>query len=82
MKQDLAADDSPVLSHEVHDGERDSRFAATGFADDAVRLARHQSQIEINDCGDLAGSREIRDAEVATFEDRRLLAYHGNPFSL
>ena len=61
-----------VLAHILHDGERHGRLAAAGFADDADRLARHHRQVEVDHRRDLAGAREVGDAEVLAFEDRGL----------
>ncbi len=58
-----------VLAHIVHDRERHGRLAATRFADDPMRLAGHQRQIEIDDGRDLAGPRVVGDREIAAFED-------------
>ena len=81
LEQDLAADDAAVLPHEIHDGERDGRFAATGLAHDAMRLAGHEREIEVDDGRDLSGARVIGDREVAAFEDGGLFA-HGHRSSL
>ena len=65
-------DDAAVLAQILHDGERDGGLAAAGFADDALRLARHELQVEVDDGGDFAGAREVGDAEVAALEHRHV----------
>ena len=72
LEEDLAGDDFPVLAQILHDGERDGRLAAAGFADDALRLAGHELQVEVDDGRDLAGAREVGDAEIAALEHRHV----------
>ena len=45
---------------------------------DAMRLARHQAQVEVDHRRDLAGPRVIRDRQVAAFEDRLLVSHAGS----
>ena len=41
-----------------------------GFADDPLRLARHQLHVEVDDRRDFAGAGEVGNAQVAAFEHR------------
>jgi hypothetical protein len=70
LEKNLPAGDAAVAAEILHDGERHGRLAAAGLADNAVRLARHEFQVEIDDRGDLAGAGKVRDGEVPTFKDR------------
>ena len=68
--ENLAGDDSSIAAHILHDGERHRRFAATGFANDAMCLAGHELHVEIDDGGDLASAGEVGHAEIAALQDR------------
>ena len=75
LEPDLAGHDAAVLAHVLHDRERHGRLAAAGFADDADRLAGHHGQVEVDHGRDLAGAREIGDAEVLALQNRGLIGH-------
>ena len=56
LKQDLASGDAAGFAQVTHDGERDGRFPAAGFADQSVRLAADDFQIEIDHCRYVPGT--------------------------
>jgi hypothetical protein len=70
FEENLAGDNFSVAAQILHDGERDRRFTATGFTNDAMRLAGHERHVEIDDGGDLAGAGEVGNAEIAALQDR------------
>jgi hypothetical protein len=78
LKQDLAAHDGAVLAHVLHDGERHRRLAAAALADDAVRLAGHQLQVEVDHGRNLPGAGEIGDADVSALQHGRRSAHVGS----
>lgn len=74
FEPNLPAHNRAVAPEELHDCECHGGLAATGFTYDAVRLPRHELEVEVHHGRDLAAAREERNGEIPALDDRHRLA--------